>query len=163
MSGAGVRVLIVEDNDNDAQAMLYALKRRGGFEVRVCASLRVALQSLELFMPDVVVLDLRLPDAKASRTISAIPAFAKAAAVIVYSVLNGRYRKEATDRGATDFIAKGSDSAFKIAAVVRLAAARWMRKTTSRVLQQQLNCARQQTEVALTRLVGDEECQQPNG
>lgn len=55
------RILIVEDEMPIADLLSYSLKREG-YEVEVCGEGLKALEKLELFDPDMVLLDLMLPD-----------------------------------------------------------------------------------------------------
>ena len=158
-----LRVLIVEDSPDDVEALCHAFDQRGAYVIRVVESVSDGVAVAKEFLPDVVILDLRLPDSTAQQTVSAIPLFAKECAVIVYSALNGRYRKGALEGGALDFIAKNSDSPFKIAAVVRLSVVKWRRRQTERLMRQEITSARTATESALRRLIGAPECPQQNG
>ncbi|HSH59397.1 MAG TPA: response regulator transcription factor [Acidimicrobiales bacterium] len=55
------RVLVVDDEDNITFLLDSAL-RHFGFDVRVAATGRAALSDVEAFSPDVVLLDVMLPD-----------------------------------------------------------------------------------------------------
>jgi len=55
------RVLVVDDEDNITFLLDSAL-RHFGFDVRVAATGRGALREAEAFNPDVVLLDVMLPD-----------------------------------------------------------------------------------------------------
>lgn len=54
-------LLVVEDDEN-LRSMLCAALRYNGFEVTACADGRVALQTMQEFDPDLIVLDVMLPD-----------------------------------------------------------------------------------------------------
>lgn len=54
-------LLVVEDDEN-LRSMLCAALRYNGFEVTACADGRVALQTMKEFDPDLIVLDVMLPD-----------------------------------------------------------------------------------------------------
>ncbi len=56
-----VRVLVVEDDDEIAQVLQRSL-RMEGYEVRVAEDGTIALEQAHAFLPDLVVLDLGLPD-----------------------------------------------------------------------------------------------------
>jgi two-component system CheB/CheR fusion protein len=58
---SGLRVLVVEDND-DAREMMHALLALHGHDVQVAENGVVGLAAAELFHPDVVLLDIGLPD-----------------------------------------------------------------------------------------------------
>jgi len=55
------RILVVDDEDNITFLLDSAL-RHFGFEVRVAGTARAALSEMEAFNPDVVLLDVMLPD-----------------------------------------------------------------------------------------------------
>jgi two-component system phosphate regulon response regulator PhoB len=55
------RVLVVEDEADLSSSLAYAL-RANGYETEVADCGRVAMQALEAFQPDLVLLDIMLPD-----------------------------------------------------------------------------------------------------
>jgi two-component system CheB/CheR fusion protein len=57
----GARVVVVEDNA-DSREVLCALIERAGFECRTAASGIAGLELIDEFAPDVVILDLGLPE-----------------------------------------------------------------------------------------------------
>src|SRR5229473_1285255 len=61
MESRSERVLVVDDEPNIADLVATAL-RYEGFEVRTGGSGRAALDGVEAFRPDLVVLDIMLPD-----------------------------------------------------------------------------------------------------
>ena len=61
MSDVPVKVLVVED-DSEAAAAFASTLALCGYNVRVAADGRGAIDEARAFMPDVVVLDLGLPD-----------------------------------------------------------------------------------------------------
>jgi two-component system OmpR family response regulator len=58
---AGERLLLVDDEDN-LRSMLDAALRHNGFEVHAVATGRAALDAVPALAPDLVVLDVMLPD-----------------------------------------------------------------------------------------------------
>ena len=60
-SGAGLRVLVVDDEQSITDAVSTAL-RYEGFETREAATGRIAEKAIDEFRPDLVVLDVMLPD-----------------------------------------------------------------------------------------------------
>jgi two-component system OmpR family response regulator len=58
---AGERLLLVDDEDN-LRSMLEAALRYEGFDVHAAASGRDALDAVDTYTPDLVVLDVMLPD-----------------------------------------------------------------------------------------------------
>ena len=57
----GLRILVVDDSEDTARMMLLLLKHQG-HEVKLAFLGRKAIELVESFRPDVVLLDLRLPD-----------------------------------------------------------------------------------------------------
>lgn len=55
-------ILIVEDTPDAAQLMQIALRRAGLNEITHAASGRAALDYLEMYTPDVAILDIGMPD-----------------------------------------------------------------------------------------------------
>jgi signal transduction histidine kinase/ActR/RegA family two-component response regulator len=60
-AAAGLRVLVVEDGE-DAREMMHAMLTLHGHEVRTAANGAAGLAEAERFRPDVVLLDIGLPD-----------------------------------------------------------------------------------------------------
>jgi len=56
-----LRILHVEDVPSIQVVTRIALEKLGGFEVRSCASAQQALQQAPIFKPDMILLDVMLP------------------------------------------------------------------------------------------------------
>ncbi|MCW5605352.1 MAG: response regulator [Burkholderiales bacterium] len=56
------RILLVEDNADIRAVVKLALEKLGGFEVRACASGAEGLDALPDFQPQLVLLDVMMPD-----------------------------------------------------------------------------------------------------
>jgi CheY-like chemotaxis protein len=56
----GLRILVVDDN-LDARELLRVVLTRRGAEVKVCATVRAALEFIEQWQPDVLVSDIGMP------------------------------------------------------------------------------------------------------
>ena len=100
-------ILVVED-DRILRRLLASLLRRRGYDVRVVPTGHAAVHFLCAVRPDVVILDLFMPDVngvevlrlmKQERAWRDIP-------VIVFSG-GAHYRREVTELGAHAFIRKG--------------------------------------------------------
>lgn len=102
---SGPVVLVVED-DIEARSALVRELTAGGYVVVEAPDGRTALEKWALRRPDLVLLDLGLPDMDGLRVVSAIRR--EAATPIV--ILSGRYEErekvEALDRGADDYVTK---------------------------------------------------------
>jgi DNA-binding response OmpR family regulator len=57
----GKKLLIVDDEPNIVAALEYLLQRRG-YEVRAAANGEEALRQVEAFVPDLVLLDVMMPE-----------------------------------------------------------------------------------------------------
>jgi two-component system KDP operon response regulator KdpE len=101
----GPTVLVVEDDAETRTALARELTA-GGYSVVEAPDGRTALERWEQRRPDLVLLDLGLPDVDGLRIIGAIRR--EAATPIV--ILSGRYEErekvEALDRGADDYVTK---------------------------------------------------------
>jgi two-component system KDP operon response regulator KdpE len=101
----GPVVLVVEDDAETRSALVRELTA-GGYTVVEAPDGRSALERWEQRRPDLVLLDLGLPDVDGIRIIAAIRR--EAATPIV--ILSGRYEErekvEALDRGADDYVTK---------------------------------------------------------
>ncbi len=102
---SGPVILVVED-DIEARSALVRELTAGGYVVVEAPDGRTALEKWALRRPDLVLLDLGLPDMDGLRVVSAIRR--EAATPIV--ILSGRYEErekvEALDRGADDYVTK---------------------------------------------------------
>lgn len=106
---APCHVLIVEDNAGDALLSRAALRdAEGGYDVRCVGSLEEAKAALVVQRPDVVVMDLSLPDSSGLDTVTAMRAAAPSIALVV---LTGRdddaFALRTLEAGAQDYLLKG--------------------------------------------------------
>ncbi len=103
--GTGPTILVVEDDTETRSALVRELVA-GGYTVVEAPDGRTALERWTARRPDLVLLDLGLPDMDGLRVVTAIRR--EAATPIV--ILSGRYEErekvEALDRGADDYVTK---------------------------------------------------------
>ena len=101
----GPTILVVED-DPETRAALVRELAAGGYQVVEAPDGRTALERWAARRPDLVLLDLGLPDMEGLRVVGAIRR--EAATPIV--ILSGRYEEQekvaALDRGADDYVTK---------------------------------------------------------
>jgi two-component system KDP operon response regulator KdpE len=101
----GPTILVVEDDDETRQALVRELTARG-FRTDIAPDGRTALLRWESRRPDVVLLDLGLPDIDGLDLVRRIRS--EAATPIV--ILSGRYEErekvQALERGADDYVTK---------------------------------------------------------
>jgi CheY-like chemotaxis protein/anti-sigma regulatory factor (Ser/Thr protein kinase) len=104
-----IRVLVVDDVDDVRLLIRYALKRHGGFEVVGEAGAgREAIRMASVSQPDVVLLDLGLPDITGDRVLTTLRDVSPDSRVVVYT---GQHvtDHEFFDRHAAGFVTKGGD------------------------------------------------------
>ena len=66
------RVMCVEDDADIRMILAFSLGTVGGFEVRCCSGGRMALQQAPEFRPDLVLLDVMMPDLSGPETLAAL-------------------------------------------------------------------------------------------
>ena len=102
---AGARVLVVEDDDETRTVLVRELTTRG-YLVEETATGRAALERWEAHRPDVVLLDLGLPDLDGLQVIRRI----RRDALTPIVILSGRFAEQekvaALDAGADDYVTK---------------------------------------------------------
>lgn len=101
----GHRVLVVEDEPGLARALAINL-RAHGWEVVTAATGRAALQAAADSDPDVVVLDLGLPDLDGTEVIAGLRGWTSVPVVVLSARQHGEDKVEALDLGADDYLTK---------------------------------------------------------
>jgi two-component system, OmpR family, KDP operon response regulator KdpE len=99
------RVLVVDDDVALARALGINLKARG-YEVAVAGSGTEALESLARTHPDVVVLDLGLPDLDGIEVLHGIRGWNDVPVVVLSARSTSDEKVEALDAGADDYVTK---------------------------------------------------------
>ncbi len=106
------RILLVED-DLDIQVVTrVALREVGGFEVEVCGSGREALAKAPLFQPDLILLDVMMPELDGPGTLRALRRIPQLAATPVIFVTAKAQPDEVAEyrrMGALEVIVKPFD------------------------------------------------------
>ncbi len=106
------RVLVVED-DPDIQAVVrMALELVGGYTVEICSGGQGALQVVETFKPDLILLDVMMPDMDGPTVLEHLRAQPATAPVpIVFMTAKAQAHEVAAYRamGALDVISKPFD------------------------------------------------------
>jgi len=105
MTASGANVLVVEDDDEVRAALVRDLGSRG-YRVHEATDGRTALERWEASRPDVVLLDLGLPDIDGLEVIRRIRRDAMTPIVILSARFAEREKVEALERGADDFVTK---------------------------------------------------------
>jgi DNA-binding response OmpR family regulator len=99
------RVLVVEDDEDIAQALQRSL-RMEGYEVRAAADGRVALEQGRAFAPDLVILDLGLPEVDGLEVARSLRADDDVPILILTARDALDSRVEGLDAGADDYLVK---------------------------------------------------------
>jgi len=105
MTSPGAMVLVVEDDDEVRGVLVRELGSRG-YRVQEAADGRAALERWEASRPDVVLLDLGLPDIDGLEVIRRIRRDAMTPIVILSARFAEREKVDALERGADDFVTK---------------------------------------------------------
>ncbi len=99
------RVLVVEDDPALARALAINLRAQG-WEVVTAADGRSGLQAAATAHPDVVLLDLGLPDLDGTEVIAGLRGWTKVPIVVLSARQHGEDKVEALDLGADDYVTK---------------------------------------------------------
>ena len=106
------RILLADDEPDILEVSRIALETVGGFEVAVCSSGAELLQRLPDFRPDLIVVDVMMPDMAGPEVLARVqqlPGFAGTPVIFLTGVVNGSELKALRDSGAADVILKPFD------------------------------------------------------
>jgi two-component system KDP operon response regulator KdpE len=99
------RVLLVDDEPQMVRALLFNLRVRD-FEVDVAATGAEALEVAGRYPPDLVILDLGLPDLDGVEVIQGLRGWTKAPIIVLSGRADSLDKVEALDAGADDYVTK---------------------------------------------------------
>lgn len=99
------RVLVVDDEPALARALAINL-RSAGWEVVTAADGRAALEAAATTRPDVVLLDLGLPDLDGTEVIAGLRGWSSVPIVVLSARQHGQDKVAALDLGADDYVTK---------------------------------------------------------
>ncbi|MDO8308721.1 MAG: response regulator [Actinomycetota bacterium] len=99
------RVLVVDDEAALARALAVNLRARG-FDVDIAPTGRAALDLVSRTRPDVVVLDLGLPDLDGIEVLHGIRGWSNVPVVVLSARSTGAEKVAALDAGADDYVTK---------------------------------------------------------
>lgn len=105
MSTSAQRVLVVDDEPQIVRG-LQVILRSVGYKVEVAASKREALDAVAVRPPDVVVLDLILPDGNGAEICSEIRSWSSVPIVVLSAIGDEREKVKVLDVGADDYVTK---------------------------------------------------------
>jgi DNA-binding response OmpR family regulator len=101
------RVLYIEDETDLQWLVKHILEAIGGFEVLVCGSGAEGLRSVQTFAPDLVLLDVMMPEMDGFSVLRALRALPEAATVpVVFLTARTQEQDEYKALGADGVIAK---------------------------------------------------------
>jgi two-component system KDP operon response regulator KdpE len=98
-------VLVVDDDPAIRRTLTINLRARG-YEVETAGDGRSALQVVDERMPDVVLLDLGLPDLDGVSVLERLRAFTQVPVIVVSARTESDDKVEALDLGADDYVTK---------------------------------------------------------
>jgi len=138
-----LKVLVVDDSATVRQVLTAVLPEERGFRVTVAADPLIAIQKMKKFLPDVILLDLEMPNMDGMTFLRKVMA-ENPVPVVVCSALTGSTTDaaiRALENGAVDIINKPSvgvrsfleESAMLLEDTVRAAAAARLRESPRRV------------------------------
>jgi len=105
-----IKVLLIEDNQGDVRLIWEILSevRNSPFYLEVAATLLGGLQSLEKAKPDIVLLDLTLPDSNGIYTLNRVKDKVKEIPVVVLTGMDDEMLAiKSLKEGAQDYLVKG--------------------------------------------------------
>ncbi len=113
-----IRVLVIDDDPLQLELVDRALAR-DGFELRGVTSLDDLATVTREFVPDIVLLDVNMPETPPERVIARVRETAGAARIVLYSAWeDSKLRALATALGVDGFMSK-SESVFAIGGRLR--------------------------------------------
>lgn len=105
MSAAGANVLVVDDELQILRGLRVVL-RNAGFNVQAAATKQEALDAVSVRPPDVMVLDLILPDGSGVDVCREVRTWSSLPIIVLSAVGDEREKVRALDAGADDYITK---------------------------------------------------------
>lgn len=132
-----MRVLLIEDNPGDARLIELYVREAGDTEMQFEHADRLGdgLRRLEEHKPDVVVLDLTLPDSEGVDTVRRVEAHAPSVPIVVLTGVDDRtVGLEAIQSGAEDFLPKEQLNGEMLTRTIRYAIERAARRRAEEAL-----------------------------
>jgi len=102
---------LIVDDDRDFRASLSALIEREGFATRECGTLAAAREEMDAGLPDVVLLDLTLPDGEGFELLSDEDHATRTEFVVITGRADMESAVAALRKGALDYLPKPIDGA----------------------------------------------------
>jgi two-component system, OmpR family, KDP operon response regulator KdpE len=105
MTDAGARVLVVDDEPQILRGLTVVL-RSAGFQVAQAATKHEALDAVAVRPPDVIILDLVLPDGNGVEVCEEVRRWSTLPIIVLSAVGDEREKVRALDAGADDYVTK---------------------------------------------------------
>ena len=105
MSADGPRVLVVDDEPQILRGLKVVL-RQAGFEVDTAATKSEALDRVAVRPPEMLVLDLILPDGSGVEVCEEVRGWSQLPIIVLSAVGDEREKVRALDAGADDYVTK---------------------------------------------------------
>jgi signal transduction histidine kinase len=110
MQSDAIQVLLVEDNEEHVQFLkqLFLLTSEPHYELCVAGTLAAAIQAIDAYPPEIILLDLSLPDSDGLETFIGVIEHARDVPIVVLSGINDTaLAVETVQLGAQDYLVKG--------------------------------------------------------
>lgn len=147
-------ILVIED-DEDTAEMVCTLLETAGYEAVAVGNGSVALDEISMLSPDLVLLDIQLPDINGLEILKRVRSHSFLPMIVMSGFEQDRERVTALEAGADDFMAKPFSPDELVARVkALLRRVDWMPKpeTSLKVRRLELNLPRRQATINGKRL-----------
>lgn len=101
----GIKVLVVDDEPQIRKFLKVSL-RVGGYDTDEVVNGQEAIQRAVLFKPDIILLDLGLPDMDGKKVISQIREWSQVPIIVLTAREQEKEKVDALDAGADDYVTK---------------------------------------------------------
>ncbi|MGI8920990.1 MAG: response regulator [Solirubrobacteraceae bacterium] len=121
MGGEGAHLLVVEDEPQIVRGLKVVL-RNAGFDVRAAETVEAALDAVAVRPPDVMILDLVLPDGSGVEVCEDVRRWSSLPIIVLSALGDEREKVRALNAGADDYVTKpfGTDELIaRVRAVLR--------------------------------------------
>jgi len=102
----GARVLVIEDDPAIRRILQTGLTVRGGYAVDIASGGREGLERLRQEQPDVVVLDLVMPDLDGTEVLQQLREWSRVPVIVLSALREQELKVRALELGADDYVTK---------------------------------------------------------